>query len=141
MKYSVIISALVVILVGGSVLLGLRITNLVDQVYELQSSYNTIDANYRTTLNNYNLLNNNYQVLQSNFNSLQTDFQSLTTQYNTLELSYESLEAENSELKNKVISLAASYHMVNLANIDLQKLLDEYESVPSSSNSTNTFTK
>ena len=113
MKYSVIISALVVILVGGSVFLGFRITNLVDQVYELQSS----------------------------LNSLQTDFQSLTTQYNTLKLSYESLEAENKELESRVISLSASYHMINLANRDLQNLLDECESVPSSSNSTNTSTQ
>ena len=153
MKYLIIIMVLALILVGGGVFFGLRITDMSYEIQELktsyatmqtsynnlQSGYNTLDTNYRTTLNNYNLLDANYNMLQSNFNSLQTDFQSLRFDYDALESDYTSLKSEHDTLKGELSSLEISYNKLQAENRDLQRLLSEYENVPHSYYSTNTF--
>lgn len=160
MKYLVIISVLAVILVGSGVFFGLRVVDLSSQVSELklnyttlqtshnnlQSGYNTLYADYRTTLQNYNLLDVNYNSLQSNFSSLQTDFQSLRDDYNSLEADYESLKADyeslesaHNELKSEVSTLRFENTQLKRENSDLQRLIDEYEKVPHSYYSTDTF--
>ena len=153
MKYMIVIMVFALLLVGGGVFFGLRLVDMTDEIQKLktsyatlqtshnnlQSGYNTLDANYRTTLNNYNLLDANYNMLQSNFSSLQTELQSLRADYNTLESDYESLESEHDTLKSKVTSMTAENNILERENRDLQNLLDEYESVPHSYYSINTF--
>lgn len=153
MKYLMIIMVLALILVGGGVFFGLRITDMSYEIQELkasyatlqtsynnlQSGYNILDTNYRTTLNNYNLLDANYNMLQSNLNSLQTDFQSLRSDYDALESDYTSLKSEHDTIKGELSSLEISYNKLQAENRDLQKLLSEYENVPHSYYSTNMF--
>jgi len=153
MKYLMIIMVLALILVGGGVFFGLRVTDISNQIQELktsyttlqtsynnlQSVYNTLDANYRTTLNNYNLLDANYNMLQSNFSSLQTDFQSLSADYDGLESDYDALESKHDKLSGEVTALKAENKKLEAENRDLQELLSEYENVPHSYYSTNVF--
>ena len=153
MKYLIIISVLAVVLVGGGVFLGMRVTSLSVQVSDLklnyatlqgsynnlQAGYNTLDIDYRTTLNNYNQLNDNYLTLQGSYDSLNRVNQSLTVRIGELETSYEILEKEYDNLNREVSLLRSENRELERDNDYLQGLVDEYESVPNSYYSTGTF--
>lgn len=153
MKYLIVISALVVVLVGGGVFFGMRVTDLTAKVnelqvnhatlqtsyYNLQSGYNTLDANYNTTINNYNELNDTYITLQGSYDTLNRVNQDLTVKIEELETSQETLQKQYDELDREVFSLRTENGALERDVAYLQEIVDEYESVPNSYYSTNMF--
>jgi len=153
MRWWIITMVLVALLVGGGVFGGMRIVDMTERINELelsyttlQSNYNSLDSNYRLLVTNYNSLESNYQLLQSDYNSLDSNYQSLQTNYNSLESSYKLLESDHESLRSdydtlqgKVSELQISYNRLEAENRDLRRLLDQYEKVPHSYYSIETF--
>ncbi|MBA7582302.1 hypothetical protein ES708_24230 [subsurface metagenome] len=101
--------ALIVVLVGGGVFFGIRITAITKQLNELESSHAT---------------------LQSEYASLQSDYNSLESDYSSVESSYESLSSDYYVLQGMMSQLESSYSQLQTENASLQQLLQEYDKVP-----------
>ena len=105
----------------------------------IQANYDSLDKTYRTNLENYSNLLDNYSDLTSDYEKLQTNIQSLQNNYDSLESKYDSLYYEHHQLGGDLASLTSKYNLLETENRNLQGLLNEYEKVPHSYYSMDTF--
>jgi hypothetical protein len=155
MSNRIIINILVFILAAGAVFCYFLISDLYDRISSLQLNYlelqnenNIIKANYdslekvyRSNLDNYNNLLDDYSDLNSEYQIIQTNIQSLQNNYDSLKSNYDSLHTQHDKLKSDLTSLTSKYDSLEADNQDLQELLDQYEKVPHSYYSMDTFKK
>jgi hypothetical protein len=121
---------LIVLLVGGGIFAGFKITDLSQDLNELesqhatlQSSHNELQALYDSLESNYHSLESEYQSLESSYGELSRGYDSLVSTYETMRSEHEALELELSQLKTTNDELEAQ-------NQELMDLLTLYESLP-----------
>ncbi len=153
MANKITINILIFILAAGGVFFYFLVSDLYDKLASLQldylelrnennvikSNYDSLDKTYRTNLDNYSNLLDNYSELTSNYEILQINIQNLHSNYDSLESNYDSLYDEHYQLKGDLASLTSNYDSLETENRNLQELLNEYEKVPHSYYSMDTF--
>lgn len=139
MANKIFINILILILAAGGVFFGFRVSDLSDRIASLQldylelqmengviqANYDSLDKTYRTNLDKYSDLISDYEILHTNIQSLQDN--------------YDSLYDEHRQLRGDLASLTSEYNLLETENRNLQGLLNEYEKVPHSYYSVDTF--
>ena len=153
MANKITINILIFILAAGGVFFYFLVSDLYGKLASLQlgylelqnennvlkANYDSLDKTYRTNLDNYSNLLDNYSDLNSDYEIIQTNIQSLQNNYDSLKSNYDSLYDEHYQLKGDLASLTSRYDSLETENLNLQELLSEYEKVPHSYYSMDTF--
>ena len=132
MKWWITTIVLGVLLVGGGVFSGIKISGMTEQLNELELSYVALQSDYDSLQSNFNSLESSYSSLESDYSSLQSD-------YSSLELSYKSLRSDYDVLQGRMSQLESGHRELQAENERLRELLKQYESVPHGYYSTRIF--
>lgn len=130
MKRQAAVIVLAVLLVAGGVFAGIKITDLTEELNELESRHAVLQYHYDELEVGFNSLMSKYDSLESEYSWLQSSYSSLESDYWSLESNYESISSEFTLLQGSMSQLESIYRELQAENEGLEALLREYERVP-----------
>ena len=140
-KYKIATVVLTILLVGGGIFAGFKITGLSDEVTTLEGASEELSSSLQGLSFEYEDLESRYKSLGLQHHSLEEASEELSSSLQALSFEYEDLHSRYKSLGLQHHSLEEASNELEAENQELRRLLELYESLPDDYYSTGSFTK